>query len=245
MFDDRSNKALFVDCDRAHFGIAYTGTAYLGPVKDEFRTDRYLIRFLADVNAHRLGVDTLVTRLTEELTRRLKAGGSPFGLTLSLAGFSFPTPDRYKPFAACISNTEAPHTLAPGPPRPEFQHTCFFPAHDPDPETFGGYAVHGMCNALGGTIQSELDGLVQSKALCRAEPQEVVELLVSFIRRAADHPQFGGYIGKDCLALVLYPHPEGGADSTFHPVNAAPIAYGPHAVCRDGNCFSDLEFGQE
>jgi hypothetical protein len=242
IFDDQANKAIYLECDKANFGIAYTGIAFLGPCDTDHRTDWYILRFLADLKAHTLDAPAIVTKLKEHLTDRMRALGWKEALTLSLAGFIFPFPDRYKPFAVCISNFEDPKTLTPGPVLDQFRDGWFF-LKGAEPMVESAYLLHGTRHAVDGQVEADLLKMYADGTLGQENPQKIVEALVSIIRGAADHPTYGTYIGKDCMTLTILPDPEGSTESVYHPFNASPVSYGPHVLRRNGMCFGGVEFG--
>jgi len=138
-------------------------------------------------------VEVLKQKLTDRM-RELQWEQEDKGLTLSLAGFGFPRPDRYKPFAVCLSNCQDPKTLEPGPVLDHFGDGYFFLPKDADQTTISAFMLHGMTSAIDGTVEANLMDLQKNGAFCQDDPDKVAEALVSIVRQAADHPTYGGYI---------------------------------------------------
>jgi hypothetical protein len=219
------NKAVCVSCADATLAVAYTGLARAGtePMAE------WLVNRLASMNASSLELLQITENLRDIATKAFAKPGAAVGLTFVFAGFG-----PHGPLAATVSNLEDGETSFSAPAR-EFR--CGYLIRNQKRMRKLDLAIHGREDSVTDTI-GKIIPRVRRRFFTRS-PDERAGILVDLVRRAANHPTVGKYIGKDCMSVIVRPS----ADfvSRYHPFSKEPIEFAPHLV-TGGMAFKQVSF---
>ena len=217
LHDDEAIKAVSVHCDDAHFSVAYTGTAYMLDTRTRRweRTDKWIANSLHNLMQNQ-GLRTAI-----ELYRAFGAYAAhtvartprplwKLGVTFVFAGFFVRT--KATAFVGILSNmrmnTAGHHQVvrqfdtgqvwSPAPRMPYNELELF---------------VEGMVPALAAkdpiakailrrtrTIERKLEKGQRGSG--NRDDDAIVKELVRVVRMASRHPQYGKYIGRDCMTVI-------------------------------------------
>jgi hypothetical protein len=208
------NKAICVSCADANIAIAYTGLARIaGQATAEWLTDR-----LSAMSVSTLTFPQIAAKLREDATTAFRGGRN--GLTVVLAGFGPPGP-----FAATVSNLEDGQRWFPAPVK---EFVCgFFLRNDRRVRKLD-LIFSGREDAIDATIGRVIPEV--RRHFLKRSPEERANILVDLVRRAADHPKVGNYIGKECMSVVVKPSED--FTARYHPLDRAPVHYAPNLVAQ-------------
>ena len=218
LYDDEANKAVTVGCGDAYFSVAYTGLARLRDKSTRrwIRTDEWIANSLHDL-MQQPGLGTV-----KELYRAFGSHAKETfdftpvqrtrkGTTFVFAGFYV----RRRPiaFVGALSNmrTTAAGSIKVG---QEFDTQSVQSPSPSMPYNELELYVNGMVPALASkdaiakaihrrtrVINRKLERAQRGAG--QRDDGAIVEELVSVVRMASRHPQYGKYIGRDCMGVQM------------------------------------------
>lgn len=219
---DAANKAVTVWCDDAYFSVAYTGLAHIYDKESRLRkrTDKWIAHSLWSIMQRpgSWGVRDLYRTFAVhaeealELTRNVPLTNR--GTAFVFAGFFY----RSTPiaFVGTLSNMKAPPrggikvirqfdtqrvwSLNPAMPVNEVE----IQVDGTEAALFSRDAIAKAINRRTRVIHRRLERM-ESGAPLRSR-EEVAGELVHIVRMATHHPDYGKYIGRDCMAVSCRPH---------------------------------------
>ena len=222
-YTDDANKAVVVHCDDAHFSIAYTGLAYVRDkeTKTLKKTDHWIADSMCSIMQRpgRWGIqevyEAFAAHATETFENTRNVPLTRKATAFVLAGFNFWAPSAQNvvctPVAASLSNMSITTTGNIKVER-DFATVRYWAAQRSMWPNGTEIWVDGQVSAL-----ASRDALAKAfhrrtrvlhRRLQRAEQRsprdkaEVAEDLVSVVRMASRHPQYGKYIGRDCTVVA-------------------------------------------
>ena len=221
VYDDNANKAIVATCVDARFVIAYTG---MGLIRGRYgeRTDEWITNYLSSQPLHRLRphevLDRLRAALTDTISQIRDIPTSQVALTVVAAGFH-----AGRPFLVEVTNFEDENGARLPQVAGVFLRHVFLPS---EPFTRLDVVVHGTEQAVHDGLNAAINKL--RTRLFQQSPRRIARGLVQTLRIASKHPQYGKYIGRDCMAnLVL---PSGKIISEYISEKKGKIVYAPHSV---------------
>jgi hypothetical protein len=231
LFSDHAMKLIVGCCADASFLVAYTGLAYV-PAKPQQRTDHWIVEALQ--SRTNLSFNVLISDLKMLLRSSFKNKGPATcanGLTVVLVGFFGDIP-----FFCSLSNQETQNGKILAHPSTDFTVTGMI-WRNPGAYRLMNFAVHGSTAAI---LPKTPAGIVLKKVRHRYLNKDATSLchaLVQVTRLAATNPEFGKYIGKDCVSAVYTP--DGNSCSYHYPSNNVPLMVLPHVVLPSAS-FQDI-----
>ncbi len=216
--DDQANKAITVNCDDAYFSVAYTGLARLRDRDSRkwVRTDEWAANTLWAI-MQRPGwweIRELYAAFAKEAERTLKFTPEPLtrkGVTFVFAGFFVRTDATG--FVGVMSNMRPTSTGKMKVAREFDTRTVWSPAPWM-PYNELELEVHGMVWALHSkdAIAKSINRRTQvierrlervQRGAGRRNDGAIVDELVKVVRMANRHPEYGKYIGRDCMGIQM------------------------------------------
>jgi len=251
--DDGANKAVAVGMGYVHFAASYTGLAFIGSVRDENRTDRWLQEHLGVITrSGEPSLETICESLGQRATNaisRLRGKQRNKGLKVILAGF-----DRTnRPFRATVSNIRfSSYDVFDVRDRFVWNVQRYQPWNPmPDIDVAGAVGTFEAKDEYAKKLK-KIRGTVARqfrKHDKRLNDEQAARRLVTLVRAASRHPTYARFIGRDCLSVVAIPRTpsmemlysmdvapsEEPRRSTpfvgfYHPVAATTVLYGPLLV---------------
>lgn len=237
--DDLAIKSISLQCRDADAAISYTGLACMNdrPVNsplgfdEEDRTDRWLVRVLQNIGAHRMNIDVLSEALRDRLTPTIRGLRYPRcnkSLSVVIAGYCYAT---RRPFVVLISNFEDRNRILGV--RDDFTVYVSQP-HSEHPRAYL-LSINGQ--SLGNPLLRRLTRLLW-KRLPNMDGRKVTRHLVWFIRAATRLSV--PYIGRSCTSLLI----SSGSPpfGEFHHDGQTSVSLAPHAILRVGAYVMDISF---
>ncbi len=221
------NKAVCVSCGDTDFTFAFTGLAGIGTIP----TADWVLDQLVSMQACTLGFPILIESLRARATatfRRLRPPGNSRGVTFVFAGLG-----PSGPFAALLSNMEDGKGNWLPAVVDEFQ-ACFWLRNQRRMRRLD-FIINGREDAVPNTIGAAINRV--RKRLLDVSPERRAGVLVDLIRRAADHPTSGKYIGKDCMSVIV--PALGDFVARYHPAGSDPVQYAPNLL-TNGMAFKQV-----
>lgn len=247
--DHHANKAVCIGMGYVHFATSYTGLAYIGGrAREDHRTDYWLVENLGEIMRDgEPSLEDICSAIGERAASALSrlpsnVRGAP--LTFVMAGY-----DREnRPFRATITNTRAGSGVMATRDRFISDVRRFYPwDRRPDIHVAGAVAVFEAKDKYARALAKVRTTVVRHmrRHSERLDDMQVARYLVSLVRSATTHPQFGHLIGRDCLSVIAFPRkpgmlgavtmsidqsgprPDSPFRSHYHPVSASTILYGP------------------
>ncbi len=219
LYAEQANKALCVGSCDAAFSIAYTGL-----VMRPDRTDVWLTEYLVTPGILQLPLpkllESMASALSKEFNRFAQFPPDQRRLTLAIGGFCI-----RGPFMAMITNHEDKNGAALPSPTPDFTPHLLLrngkKMHRLD------FMIHGTEAALNEDLRVAIDKL--RPRLFGKPGIRIANALVAVIRRAAQHPTYGNFIGPDCVAAI---HTAGSPEIQCedYPVGQAHKVHLPHFI---------------
>ncbi|HEY0561885.1 MAG TPA: hypothetical protein VGD04_01040 [Methylophilus sp.] len=229
---DHAMKAITVSCVDAHFVIGYTGLAYLDKYL-KLRTDYWIVDQLQEA-AH-LSLGQIIIDLKEKLEKAFSKQSLPNGfsnaITISLSGYL-----HTSPFYVSLSNQEDEKGNLLQSISEEFivKRTLWRAKNSYKRLNI---AVIGCEKAIAKDTNAYKALMRFRRWHFKTSPESRCNALVSVLREAASHPTHGKFIGKDCVASIIYP--ETNVISYYYPELESPFIVAPHYVTA--NCsFRDI-----
>lgn len=254
LFDDDANKAVILECQDGILSFAYTGLGFLGERQadglGQLRTDDWLVEVLSRSGATDMRADDAITMLAEKAKETLaKMRLPPDCRRISFYIAGWPKVAGLVPGIWWISNFESSSSPSRMDPsfqlsstkvsrvaEPTFQVGCMWPRR----EVKKGYII-----LVAGQDQAVIHPQKQLRKLRdfllrTTEPDEVAKKLVNFIRRCADDPKQGKYIGRNCMAVFLSDNYQG--SFYYDEDSSRPVVFAPNFV-RPGVALKDVKYG--
>ena len=223
-FDDDANKAAILVCRNAVMSITYTGLGYFG----ELPVDDWIVELLDQNNAARRDVGFAVSLLRQAAAQtfpELPPQDRKVGHTFLLAGWQLHK-KRQVPYVWLISNCEDKRGRLIEPPAGHFRARYFRPEKGAEAESLSLALITGMEPAVAPGTAERLGELSRSTM----EPDALRDEAVSVIRKAADHPDYGRYIRRNCLSVVLPQPGTSQITAEYLPAGLGPVAYTPQVI---------------
>jgi len=223
-YDDEANKAVVLGCRDALLLVTYTGLGYI----DELRTDDWIVEVLDANKVVRRDMGFAVEVLRQAATdafSRLPAPDRGAAHTFLLAGWHC-RGKRQIPYIWVVSNCEDLRNGSFGCVRERFERQYRRMERDARPETVAGLVATGMQAAVDreecATVYAALHGARDGEATAAA--------MVGIVQRAADHPEYGRYIGRDCMVAIAPREGMGDVDCYYVGSAGGRVAYTPQIV---------------
>ncbi|MCL5962180.1 MAG: hypothetical protein M1358_23170 [Chloroflexi bacterium] len=219
VYDDSSNRAICVSCSDGRLAISYTGLAEIGGQ----RTDEWLADYLASIVDDRIDTLSVFEALQKRTTSafsRLRIHQEHQELTLVLAG-----PRMHLAVFGYVSNV----LDWTGKRLPDVQESFSLGVHWPMISARCRKAtvqIDGRKDAVDETLQNRINKL--KRKMYFQDSHMVAQALVTIVRAAGQHPQFGKYIGRDCMSVILAR--TGGFQTMYHPDQGDVVNYPPHLI---------------
>jgi hypothetical protein len=229
VLDKRVNKALCISCSDANFTVAFTGVAEIlgAPTAD------WLLDHLASRKASALPFPAILESLRDQATAtwpRLSARARGIGITFVFAWFG-----RAGPFYALLSNGEDRHGNRLPAVSADFQYGIWSRSKKRLRKL--DIVINGRENAVDGSIDLAIPSV--RRRFFHETADKRADVLVELVRRAADHPKQGRYIGKSCMSVVV--PVSGEFIARYHPAESDPVQYAPNLL-TNGMAFKGVEF---
>jgi len=247
--DHGANKAVCIGMGYVHFATSYTGLAYIGGrAREDHRTDFWLVENLGEIT--RNGEPSLeqicsaIGARAASAFARLPSNVRGVPLTFVMVGY-----DREnRPFRATVTNTRAESGVTVTRDRFISDVRRFYPwDRRPDIHVAGAVAAFEAKDKHARALAKLRTIVVKHirRHGDRLDDMQVARFLVSLVRAATTHPQFGHLIGRDCLSVIAFPRkpgmlgavsmsidqsgprPDSPFRSHYHPVYASTVLYGP------------------
>jgi hypothetical protein len=248
LHDDTANKAVCIGMSHIHFCAGYTGLAYIGQVRNEDRTDYWLLEHLGSITREgQPGVEDVCNSLGERATTALAGLRVKQGLKVVLAGYE----GNNRSFRATVSNMRVGSDGSPE-VRDRFVSEVrrFYP-WDPKPniDAAGATAVFDAPDRHAKALRRIRDKVAKhiKKHGERVGDDQVARLLVAVVNSAHTHPKYGRLIGRDCVSVGVFRQrpgmtgllsasvlrvPGSSRDAPFvahyHPALASTVHHQPH-----------------
>jgi hypothetical protein len=233
VFDDEANKAICAGCKDAHFCIAYTGLAFVEGKK----TDEWLIDYLISIHAFKLDVVSISGALEEKLTATFDPLPKQYRrTTFVLSGYR-----RHISFTMIISNYERENLWPPGEAQDAFLTHVWWKKKGGNPESGYCISINGTQRAVSRPLLRKIKGLIRNSFFQNKGSEIVADELVSLIREAAETPQFGQYIGRNCMAVAMSLNANDGFVTKYYPEKISPYRYSPHLITPPGIAVKGIE----
>lgn len=253
IYDDGANKAVAVGMGYVHFAASYTGLAYIGHVRDENRTDRWLQEHLGTITrSGEPSLETICESLSQRATvaiSRLRGEQRNKGLKVVLAGFDHVN----RPFRATVSNIRfSSYDVFDVRDRFVWNVQRYQPWNPmPDIDVTGAVGAFEAKDEYAKRLKKIRSTVARHfrKHDKRLNDEQAARRLVTLVRAASTHPAYGHLIGRDCLSVVAFPWttsmgmlysmdvaPSGESRRStpfvgfYHPVAATTVLYGPLLV---------------
>ena len=236
IYDDESNKAACAVCRDSHFAIAYTGLAHIG--KERKKTDEWLVDYLESIHAAHMDLVSIGEALKEEATAFLRATAVPRkhkGIAFVFTGYC-----HGWPFFMSISNREEEDLDHIGEVKEEFQIQVEQMKVDANPRRALLVDIAGTEEAVDKSIRQRIKRLNRKRFFHVKDGKVVAQELVSLIRAATRTPQFGKWVGRNCMTVVVKPRSGDCFDVQYHPDRASPQMYAPHLIVP-GGAFKNIQ----
>jgi hypothetical protein len=223
LHDDGAIKAVTVNCDDAYFSVAYTGTAYMldRSPRQWKRTDMWIASSLHDLMQQGYGTARELYRaFGAHAANTVALTPAPLwrlGITFVFARFFV----RAKPdgelgttgFVGVLSNTRM-DTAGHNQVVRHFDTQQIWSPAPWIPYNELELNVHGMIPALAskdaiaksikrrmGVIERRLERTQRGSG--NRNDSAIAHELVRIVRMASRHPQYGKYIGRDCMTVIM------------------------------------------
>jgi hypothetical protein len=220
VYNDKANKAVAVTCQEGQFSISFTGAAYIAGKS----TDEWIGDYLTDIHAATLNAKSISDALIERLSRFHNCFSVSY-LSLVLCGYV-----REHPFMALISNFEHWRPNKVVPPKSDFHFEVSILKEGTNHRRALGFCIHGCEKAITEKIEHKLKRLRKKRFFQNNDSNAVALKLVEVIREASNTPDYGKYIGRDCLTIATSRNPSDDVEILYHPGKEAPIRYGPYII---------------
>jgi len=219
VYDDSSNKAVCISCSDGRSAISYAGLAEIGGQ----RTDEWLADCLASIVDGE--IDTL--SVLEALQKRATSACAHLGIPQEHREltFVFAGPRKHLAVFGYVSNVldwngkrlpDVQESFSLGVRWPMIRARC----------RKATVQIDGCKDAVDGTLRKRVNKL--KRKMYFQDGHTVAQTLVTIVRAAGRHPQFGKYIGRDCMSAIV-PR-EGGLQTMYHPDKGTPVSYAPHLI---------------
>lgn len=238
--DDEANKAVILECSDALLAISFTGLGQIG----SSRTDRWLIATLTGAKAGQLNIENVVRALATAATRDFSQLRLPSNLkchTFVLAGWyygeGFP-----RPIIWSVSNSVDQNWTPLLEPSAEFKCKLFRLKTGKRLKRAMIILTHGTVPALDGHYGRR--PLKQLKKLLKraGNDLDIRDKLVEIVRIASGHPEYGQYIGRSCMSLLL--RPDRHIAAKYHPSDRSEsVGYAPYVILPEMS-FTDVRYSR-
>jgi hypothetical protein len=206
---DEGNKELVIDSFACRLSVAFTGRAEIGGSE----VGSWVMDTIRKTNAAAIGIMECAKAIRAEANAEYSSLVKPRAtdlLEFVLTGFMA---NEEAPMVITVSNfrTDEFKTIEPQRTfnilRPSNRERPFWPAgYTPAMDPDVGRRVHALLKRKQGHMR-------------------VADTLVREIRRAADHPEYGHWIGRSCMSVCI---PRWGSGrSYYYSGSSEPISYGP------------------
>jgi hypothetical protein len=217
---DGSNKAISVRCKNAYFSISYTGAAVVGGKS----TDEWLLDYLADIHAGGMDFKSIYDAIIKKATDSHKYFSVP-ELSFVLCGYL-----SQRAFVVLISNYEKLTSNVVEKPKADFHGEYAIIKEGSDSRRPLCLVINGCELALTEKIHLKFKRLTKKRFFQNNNATAIANKLVDIIREASESPNYGKYIGKDCMTVAMSRNPKDDIEFRYHPAKASPITYGPHII---------------
>lgn len=221
------NKELVVASPAADFAVAFTGRAMLG----SSGVGDWLVDVVGETTAAAVGLG--------EYAKQVRHAANAFYQTLPglhdsdmlefvFAGFATGDP---RPQIILVTNFRSETFEFLGHPTTSFRILRPSNANYP-------YWEAGYIPAVKPNTKRRIRALVKRS---RDYPR-TTDAMVREIRHAADHPEYGQWVGKNCMSVVI--SRDGKREAVYHPAHGDLISYGPNfiQVLRGGKSPLQMSF---
>lgn len=254
LFTDHANKAVVLECQDGILSFAYAGAGFVGERQadglGEQRTDDWLLDVLSRNAAAELRADETVTMLAEEASQKFASFSRQVDDTrLSIVVAGWPKVAGLVPGIWWISNFESSSSPSRKDSSFHISNTKVSPVAEPTFEVgcmwLRREVKKGCIILVGGQEQIVIHPQKQLRKLRdfllrTKEPEEVTRKLVNFIRRCADDPKHGKYIGRNCMAVFLSNDHRG--SFYYDEDSSRPVVFAPNFV-GSGGAVRDIMYG--
>lgn len=218
LYDDEANKAVTVGCDDAYFSVAYTGLASLRDKRTRtwIRTDEWIANSLFELMQQpELGTLKELYRAfgacAEETFDFTPVQCTRKATTFVFAGFFVRTyPTAFVGILSNMQTTEAGNirvgrefgtqqVWSPNPTMPYNELELFVDGMVPTLASKD--AIAKAINRRTRVIERRLERVQRGSG--NRDDGAIAEELVKVVRMASRHPQYGKYIGRDCMGVQL------------------------------------------
>lgn len=223
-YDDEANKVVVLGCRDALLLVTYTGLGYV----DELRTDDWIAEVLDANKVVRRDMGFAVEVLRQAATEAFSRLGEPdrgAAHTFLLAGWH-PRRKRQIPYIWMVSNCQDLRNGRFGCVRERFEVQYVRMARDARPDTV---ALVVWTGAEAAADRAELARL-RGALFGARDPESATAAMVTMILRAADHPEYGRYIGRDCMVAIAPREGMGDVDCYYVGLAGGRVAYTPQIV---------------
>lgn len=217
LYDDEANKAITVNCDDGYFSVAYTGLARLRDrdSREWTRTDKWAANTLWAI-MQRPGwwrVIDLYRAFAKEAERTFRFTPEPLtrkGATFVFAGFFGKNPTGFVGIMSNMVLTRAGRikvvrefdtqtVWSPAPRMPYNELELFVDGMVP--ALYSKDAIAKSINRRTQVIRRRLERVQRGSG--NRNDGAIVHELVKVVRMASRHPQYGKYIGRDCMGIQM------------------------------------------
>lgn len=218
-YDDASNKAVCISCSDGPLAISYIGLAEI----DGRRTDEWLVGCLASIGDGQIDTLSLFEALHKRATSAFAHLRNPQEhreLTFVLAG-----PRKHLAIFGYVSNVLDWN----GRRLPDVQESFTLGVRWPMIRARCRKAIvqiDGCKDAVDETLRKRINKL--KRRMYFQDSYTVAHALVTIVRAAERHPQFGRYIARDCVSVIVFR--EGGFQTMYHPDKGAHVSYAPNLI---------------
>jgi hypothetical protein len=215
---DEANKAVGVWCDDAHFSVAYTGLARVRHAKTRrwIGTDKWIADTIGSIMQSGINeVREIYRAFAVEAAETVASTPVPrtkTGTTFVFAGFFYRS--RVNTFLGSLSNMSLGTDGKVIKVSKHFDVTHVYSLRPTMPLNEKEINVDGMVpaliskDAIAKAINRRTRVIHRRLERVRRSENPLDELaeakeLISIVRMASRHPEYGRYIGRDCMAVVL------------------------------------------
>lgn len=211
---DEANKAVVVQAIDCDFAVTFTGLGEL----DAKSVDDWIVQVLIDTKAPTIGIDACLDGLrtaASEAFARLRAKGIVEPHTFVIAGWKHFWRANAKIWLVTNCENEAGQMVQP--PYDEF-------------ELRGGHSAPFQVIITGTepAVDQETLPRLMNQLHMKLHPYEMCDSVVREIRLAAKHPQYGRYIGTNCMSVTTTW--DSTATAMYHPVHGSAVQYAPNFI---------------